>query len=62
MWTGDFRCKEFSIDFNTEGGADADRAINGALVNALKPPMLLNEILKSEPLYTNNDFYQSKLR
>lgn len=50
MCTGDFRSKDSSISLATEGGADADSAINGTLANALKPPSLLKDVLKSEPL------------
>ncbi len=35
------------------GGAEADKAIKGALVSALRPPMLLKDVLKSEPLSSN---------
>ena len=34
----------------TGGGAEGERAIKGALVSALKPPILLNAVLKSDPL------------
>ena len=50
MVTGDLRCSDSAIALATSGGADADKAINGTLVNALKPPMLEKEVLNSEPL------------
>ena len=40
------------MHFAISGGADAESAMNGASVNALKPPMLLNAVLNSGPLYT----------
>lgn len=50
MTTGDFKCKDSSISLATEGGADADSAINGTPAKALKPPICLKDVLKSEPL------------
>ena len=50
MITGEFKCSDSTICSVTSGGADADSAINGTLVTALNPPMLLNAVLKSEPL------------
>lgn len=38
------------MDLAMEGGADAESAINGTVVKALRPPMLLNDVLKSAPL------------
>lgn len=38
------------MDFAIAGGAEAERAIKGAVVSALRPPMLLKEVLKLEPL------------
>lgn len=35
-------------------GADAVKAIKGALVRALKPPILLNDLLKSLPLWRDS--------
>lgn len=50
MVTGDFRWRDSSISLATSGGADADNAMKGALVSALKPPMVRNDVLKLEPL------------
>ena len=38
--TGSYICRELSITASTSGGADAVRAIKGALVKARKPPSL----------------------
>ena len=45
MVTGDFRWRDSSISLATSGGADADNAMKGALVSALKPPMVRNDVL-----------------
>ena len=55
MSKGLFRCKESVIALIMEGGADALKAIKGTSVNALKPPILLNAVRKSDPL--NNTGY-----
>lgn len=50
IFTGAFKCRDPSIANAIDGGAEADNAINGALVSALRPPIRSNEVLKSEPL------------
>lgn len=48
--TGSYICRELSITASTSGGADAVRAIKGALVKARKPPSLEKHFRKSHPL------------
>lgn len=50
MRTGDCKCRDSIMDFSTVGGAEADNAMNGASVKALRPPILLKAVLKSDPL------------
>ena len=38
---GDFKCKDSVLAFIVCGGAEAERAIKGALVSALRPPIFL---------------------
>ena len=52
MVTGDDKYKEEIILDSTEGEADAVRAINGAFIIALNPPISLNDFLKLSPLYS----------
>lgn len=49
MVTGDDKYKEIILD-STEGEADAVRAINGASITALRPPISWNDFLKLSPL------------
>ena len=55
---GTFKCKVSFMAFAIASGADADRAMKGALVSALNPPRQLKAFLKSEPLRTT----QSELK
>jgi hypothetical protein len=59
--TGALRCRDSSIAVPIEGGAEADRAINGTLATALKPPMLLKAPRNSGPshsiLIDHSDLY-----
>ena len=50
MVTGDDKYREEIILDSTEGEADAVRAINGASIIALRPPISLNDFLKLSPL------------
>lgn len=53
MLTGHLRCNDSSMALATGGGADADNAIKGTSVSALRPPILLKDVRKSEPLNIN---------
>ena len=53
---GDFGYSRYSdclMALAISGGAEADSAINCELINALRPLILLNAVLKSEPLDIN---------
>ena len=51
--TGSCKNKEEMISDCTAGGAVAVRAMKGACINALNPPIALNASLKAVPLYIN---------
>lgn len=50
MITGDFRSWDSITSVSASRGAEADSAMNGALVRARIPPIILKDFLKSCPL------------
>ena len=55
---GVFRCRELEMCASICGGADAVRAMNGALVKARKPPSFENAVRKSFPLQQTRNKYK----
>ena len=59
---GSLKCRDLMIFVCISAEADAVNAIKGASVNALRPPSLSYDILKSRPLHTcMNGIVKSKL-